>query len=129
MFKRGTLQERYEQWEVIRKKTRKFAKIISIVFAVLYGGIFFLVGLLGDGLTAGSLIGAVGIAIAIYAWMHIWGSALAWAYYWFENRWQESDYNSMNPVIGTMILGGFIGLFIWLKYRRYGKKLQEAMKK
>lgn len=128
MFNEGTLQERYNSAVYVRGKTRKVAKIFAIIYMIVFGLLMmvavFSSNVAENGVTVGAVILAVsGIPIGYLAG-HIFGSCISWTYYWLERKFHMED-----PIYLTLFITGYVGIFIWLKYRKYAEKLEAAQRK
>lgn len=124
MFKEGTIQDRYTEAVYIREKVQRFAKVCAWALMVLYGLLIFIaIFASGIGDTAGGvLLAIVGFPVG-YIGGYIWGSTLLWTYYWLEKKFHLGS-----PVYLTMFVTGFVGLFVWLKYRKYPEKLERSQR-
>ena len=123
MFNEGTLQERYNSAVYVREKTRKVAKIFAIIYMIVFGLLMAVVAFSSNvaesGVTVGTVILAVsGVPIGYLAG-HIFGSCISWTYYWLERK-----FHMENPIYLTLLITGYVGIFVWLKYRKYADKLR-----
>lgn len=129
MFKNGTLKERYDLSLLIRKKTKKVAKIFGFIYLFVIGllttiAVFASLSSSGEQLNVGMLLLAFAGFPVGYITGHIMGSTISWTYYWFEMK-----YNMDSPFILAIILPIYVGVPVWLKYRHHYKKLAREMKK
>lgn len=123
MFNEGTLQERYNSAVYVREKTRKVAKIFAIIYMIMFGLLMavaaFSSNVAESGVTVGTVILAVsGVPIG-YLVGHIFGSCISWTYYWLERK-----FHMESPIYLTLLITGYVGIFVWLKYRKYADKLR-----
>lgn len=128
MFNEGTLQERYNSAVYVRGKTRKVAKIFAIIYMVVFGLLMVVVAFSSNvtenGVTVGTVILAMsGIPIGYLAG-HIFGSCISWTYYWLERK-----FHMESPIYLTLLITGYVGIFVWLKYRKYADKLGATARK
>lgn len=125
MFNEGTLQERYNSALYVRQKTKKIAKIFGFIYMILLG-LLMVVAVFASDITAdGISVGAVLLAFSGfpvgYLTGHIFGSCVSWTYYWLERKFHLDS-----PIILTQFVAGYVGIFVWLKYRKYPEKLKRA---
>lgn len=128
MFNEGTLQERYNSAVYVRGKTRKVAKIFAIIYMIVLGLLMvvavFASNIVENGVTAGAVILAVSGTPVGYLAGYIFGSCISWTYYWLERKFHMED-----PIYLTLFITGYVGIFVWLKYRKYADKLEVAARK
>lgn len=123
MFSTGTLTQRYNEAKRVRLKTKRVAKICGIIY--MFGiGVLMLVAvfasdLVENGVTTGAVILAISGFPVGYLTGYIFGSYTSWTYYWLENK------NA--PIVLTLFLAVYVGLPVWLKYRKYDVKLQKML--
>lgn len=128
MFNEGTLQERYNSAVYVRRKTRKVAKVFAIIYMIVFGLLMAVVAFSSNvaesGVTAGTVILAVSGVPVGYLTGHIFGSCISWTYYWLERKFHKES-----PIYLTLFITGYVGIFVWLKYRKYADKLEAAARK
>lgn len=128
MFSKGSLTDRYKDAVYVRIRTRKVAKICAILYMILFGLLIvatvFASNLVENGVTAGALVLALSGFPLGYLSGHICGSCLSWTYYWLERK-----HHMEAPILLTMFIAAYVGLFIWLKYRKTAKKLDREIRR
>lgn len=126
MFKEGTIQQRYEEALYVRTKTRRIAKTVAIVFMIVFG-LFVAIGCLALGLedealSTGELLLLFAGFPGGYLYGYIFASEVSWTYYWWKFKFKRDDL-----IFITLLTAGYVGLFVWLKYRNAAKRLKKEL--
>lgn len=127
MFREGNLEERYEDAVFVCSKTKKIARLVARINLCLILCLVLFVACasnVSNSLSVGSLIIYLCLIGLGYCQGYIMGAGASWTYYWLQRKF-HLEY----PILLTLLLCNYTGLFVWLIYRKSDKKIEIELRK